>query len=817
MIIGKLVERAIHVSASVASFLLRVESVLKEGRPPHAQSIQLAPEDTSPEDLLTAVSDVESGLELGAWSSRLNECFSAEQVEPIKQRLAGLVLREWALRGGHARRPDILALTCQLLTNPDVPYMYDTVRFVVVLTLRSRYDIPYDLNTLRALRASYDDLAARFAVQSRRQRKDASRHETFLLDLLCLKRWVHRSLDSSNVVALNNSFQRFPLGVALNGSRNFGSGDWPQLDGALPDFASILNLAFSQPTGVPGLDEILSGFVPLMADRPAPKGGGLVTFIAGPPGSGKTSLCLAITSKMAELGSITRYVTTEEMTLSVEAKRSAIVASWQGVAWPKSQHADTNFAIVDGQGFDDLMALKDKLTKELKQDTTEATADSVRGHLYLPFPRVVAIDSLTALLQRADHGLVGYSERRNMSDILNELRELGACVFLVGSPQDCDDEGLSYLVDNVFFLGTDNSPAPRHPIRTMEVQKTRLQTSCRGTHVFHLSGHEGCSVSPSLHAALRSVKGRLPPDGDGKTRAVLWAPERATQLDLPMNLEDSPKPRRGALTIRERSQVLLYGRGSSGKARFAMALAFEPRVSNEPSEKWAEYLQAHADKKREITPLELRLLERSRVLVVSFLYGKDYYRPLVKDLFKYRFNNEHKHDVDSYVTTLDLYPGYIDPETLISRVRRQIRSGRLAGRPYTTVILDGVHNLLLQFPLLEGEPLLWPTLFRIFRAEGIDAISTFTFFKVDQFAGSKEPLIDRAETPVLTGSDHIFFQLLVGNCDYTFLIERPTDTTKRIPPDWTHVRLASSLDGEVTVPFEFWWDMRELRYKQKDS
>ncbi len=234
-----------------------------------------------------------------------------------------------------------------------------------------------------------------------------------------------------------------------------------------------------------------------------------------------------------------------------------------------------------------------------------------------------------------------------------------------------------------------------------------------------------------------------------------------------------------------------------------MAVAFEPR--HPQNDQWSEYVQQHPE--RPSGTFEEAYLQRTRVLVVSLLHGKDYYTKIAEEIFRKRFHKDGDEvSVEEHVSVLDLYPGYIDPETLVARVRRQMRSAHLEGRPFSAVILDNVHNLLLQFPLLEKEPLLWPTLFRQFRSEGVDTITTFTFFKV--------ALIDRTEEPMLAGSEHIFFQLLVSNCDYTFFVERPAAPPPRVGRNWIQVRLASTIDGFGKEPTEFWWDPTELTYCQ---
>ena len=160
---------------------------------------------------------------------------------------------------------------------------------------------------------------------------------------------------------------------------------------------------------------------------------------------------------------------------------------------------------------------------------------------------------------------------------------------------------------------------------------------------------------------------------------------------------------------------------------------------------------------------------------------------------------------------LDLYPGLIDPETLIAKVRRDLEMAKLAGRPYTSVLVDGVHNLVLQFPLLEKQHLLWPCLYRLFRAEGIDTVSTFTFFKVGSFERRPKFAVDHDDEVVHAdtagGSEHLFFHLLVSSSDHSFVVQSPSSDGENVPNrNWVRVKIGSNIDGFRNEPSAFWWD-----------
>jgi hypothetical protein len=204
-----------------------------------------------------------------------------------------------------------------------------------------------------------------------------------------------------------------------------------------------------------------------------------------------------------------------------------------------------------------------------------------------------------------------------------------------------------------------------------------------------------------------------------------------------------------------------------------------------------------------------------RLLVVSFLYDSAYYERIAREYAVKRFR--FRVDMSPHIKVLEFYPGFVDPETLVARVRRKLQEARLEGRPYTVVILDGIHNIVVQFPLLEREPLLWPTLFRVFRVEGIDAISTFTFFKMAgleelSFASRKGTTEARVNDEMVTVSQELFFHLLVGNCDYVLVAERPGTGARLVDSRYIQISVVNSIDdidGRVSSRF---WDPATYRY-----
>lgn len=808
-----LAQRAYEASVCVAALLDAAEHCLRHGRE-HTSAYGEA----TPRDLLRIVDRdwLVPRYASDEWVGLLQST-DATQGTYSFDRLASLVFNAWREQvDAPTSRPDILSIVCDFLANPDEPHTYDVVRFAVVLALRSQYRVQYTPEAVEDLRKSYDTLRARHSGKRLRVLKRAASIDYFLIDILCLDGRMRRRFSHAGVARYYGAFRSGHLGIE-NGRPLLleGDEDSPRLVGEMPDFGTVVNAAFTQPTAIPGLDEVTGGLLGPVNSTSA--GGleppnGVVTLIGGVPGSGKTSLALLLARRLAELGSVVSYVATEEEPAMLRAK-AATMAEPLSVAfgelapgggsirapqlhWPRR---DTR------GGLDAILA---QLRSDIAGPQERRTADPFD----IPFPRVVVIDSITALLEATtgagdEYGMAASMPaqprvlRHELARILKGLRATGLCVVMIGSADDADDTALAYIVDNVFSLALDSTVSTRHPIRTIALNKTRLQRSNRGCHVFHLGGAAGCSVSPSLHSVLRSLKGRPEIAPDPERRAILWVPTERDRQQTVLDgiVQDTYRP----ITRRDRSQVLIYGAGSAGKARLALAMAIEPMIK--------------MPKLGEDRPYEMRLrdeaasartshdaLADSRLLILSFLYDERYYQHHLQELIRRRFAPGRDPDMESarrpggrgegarLADVVAFQAGYIDPETVVGRVRTRLRRADLEGRPYTTCIIDGVHNVLMQFPLLQAETLLWPALYRYLRVKGLANITTYTFFGIqawhDTEPASADPatrlgITDRipreAGAISITPAQQLFFHLLVGSCDYTYSVTRTTQWTGR--------------------------------------
>jgi hypothetical protein len=853
---GALIEVGRQLAADVAAFLSECEHILRispsEGV---AGSGRLIDPASDHEEMLIQHDRIQrwrtprrfKSLDLGfleksGGSHRRSEQHPSDHwgLQPLERRLAGLVFHYWPrLANEEGRRLDVLHITASLLANPARPFTYQLARFGLISGLRAQYGIRGDHEGLQRIQEAYEALKTRLSQPG--PSSIPEQHESFLIDVCCLCQFLSRVMipgGADNLSAYYSAFGQHPFGVATNrdrgtvARRSFPVPSKIHLEGELPALPVLLNIIFNQPLGIPGLDEVLGGLrAPFRGPVPghkldrdgAVRGGGVVTLIAGPAGVGKTTVSVAIASRMAEFGADVRYVATEEEVLDLLSKRTTVVGDnflfgsmWPGVAQPFAE----NLEIHSGQGLETLAQAIDDLIGPLERaQSTESTQS--RGEVYLDFPYVVVIDSVATLLGDQDD-LSGSPirvpegrERRTLASQLRRLREARVCVFLVGERQHMNDARLAYLVDNVLTLDFEDNARVSRPLRVLSIEKTRYQICHRGRHVFHISRFNGPVVNPALTAILAETEEHPERDRGSRNDTVSVLCVARNGGTAHEDREGDPDAGQRAVVMPTRTHSLLYGWGSSGKAQIALAMALHPAVpaSLRPAAEEARWSGGY-------TPEETARAKRSRVLVISFLFEPAYYHGIAEPLLRgfgvglpdrdkgtKAVEKEIEKDIGGRVSVLHFYPGSIDPETFLGRVRELLLGARLEGRAFSGVVIDGIQNMLLQFPRLSKEELLWPTLFRILRSAGVNSVSTFTFFSI---FGSDFPQIS-ADAPQRASmlpdeAQRMLHLLVIGSSDYSIRLERQRDR-HRVRLICTNT--ATSVGRGVS---DFLWDSRSLKF-----
>ena len=235
--------------------------------------------------------------------------------------------------------------------------------------------------------------------------------------------------------------------------------------------------------------------------------------------------------------------------------------------------------------------------------------------------------------------------------------------------------------------------------------------------------------------------------------------------DRPTKVDEEAGP---FLQVFPKSRILVHGYGSAGKAGFALKLLLTPPVE-----------QGHALARSR--PLKFEDPKyRRHVLVISFLYPRQYYEELVYDKLKLQRTVRWKFPGldDPFIDFIIFYPGYITPEDFINKILRRLDQAILDGQPFNGVLLDGLHNVFLQFPRLQDYDMVWPLFYSILERYGLTSVSTFTNFALnDQVVDDEES--KRNKMLGQLGPDYImmqkgmtpFLHTMIKAADFYFLLE----------------------------------------------
>jgi hypothetical protein len=164
----------------------------------------------------------------------------------------------------------------------------------------------------------------------------------------------------------------------------------------------------------------------------------------------------------------------------------------------------------------------------------------------------------------------------------------------------------------------------------------------------------------------------------------------------------------------------------------------------------------------------------------------------------------------------EFYPGYLAPETFLFRIQQALYASRLDKFGlYSAVVVDGIQNMLLQFPLLSREQLLWPALFRMLRRLSVTTVSTFTFF---DFIG-RDPSRKGADFNEMNEfsnlpeeAQRMLHQLIVSSSDYTIKVEKGVgEKDEKVPGGVTLLR-TNTISGLQPEPDRLFWHPRQMRF-----
>ncbi len=567
----------------------------------------------------------------------------------------------------------------------------------------------------------------------------------------------------------------------------------------LPDPGSLLNELHGLPLPVEGLSAVFQGGLRFAS------GGDVVAAISGPFGAGKTSACLALAASLAPLGCRTLFLSCEEDPADIatrlhEAAPASLGRTTSLFRCVQPQHTRSvagpswftahkiSIAAEDGQ-VDAPAALTDFIATALREASLFVpfrSQDSGPPTLP-PFARpVIIVDGLHQLFLEA--ATSDQMLDRSLRQLIDVCRQMRAVFLFTIAENEPALKRLDYLCDLVLQLDRRGFDVPEaRAERIFRILKSRRQPASVGAHVLHLSGSRSFRIKPNIASYTQGGKLRrwIEPD-----------PEWVLRMSDHWN----------HVTLQCGSQTLVYGFGSSGKAGLALYLLHHRPV---PASSLGD---TEPDLFSEFPPPKPARGEpcayESRILVVSFLYHTSYYRRLAG-----RIRKTHERPVDRSSTIGDamildviaLYPGNLTPEDFLAKVENKLWAAETRGLPYTGILIDGIHNVYVQFPALQADATFWPQLYGTLRRRGLNVITTHTDFELRSNTYPGQPVIDfeharRRSTPLLS--------VIVSAADYVFELSAALPTTRG---RWEYRLFARTTLGTDPPSGSVPWDRQACR------
>jgi len=576
----------------------------------------------------------------------------------------------------------------------------------------------------------------------------------------------------------------------------------------LPSVPQILNDLEGIPFPIPGARTVFAGGIRMTEH------GGAVVRISGKSGSGKTSLALAACVGLAPLGTETFYLSCEEESEDLLDRISTVTPSFvnsnrayaskqlsgdDNETWFHSYHLDSEDA---RSNFEDALSFVDQITKQYEEGSLEHPRHRAPGIV----PYVVVLDGVHELVDRDAFDITARdwpgtgvedpeSPISKLHRLVEKYRKLNVLVILVSASYDTPVfSSLDYLVDVVVELDNGlSTETPHKPLRTANLTKTRRQFSNTGTHKFHISKRDGVRFYPNLEATLEQFKSRN------------WhQPDERYFFDF-LARRDTNASGFGGLKIFNKSHTVVAGKGSGGKAGFALRLLTSPLAPiNETTKRFGDRYESDMAS------------HQRRCLIISFLYPESYYLGIVTRIRNSNFSDKSTgYPMPNFdCSVLTFYPGFVTPEILLTKVADNLREAELQGYAFDCVLLDGLHNVFLQFPLLEKNSLLWPMLSEMFRRLGLNVVTTHSHFDV---LGMNEAPLLSADVRSVAHRSIPLLQALINSADYYLDVssayEKEYVKVRSDRDNLYEVRVATAFGQAVPRSSSAFWDREALQIR----
>lgn len=539
-----------------------------------------------------------------------------------------------------------------------------------------------------------------------------------------------------------------------------------------PELSQLINELWGLPIPIRGADTLFCGGLKFSQNQ------GLVMALHGGPGTGKTSLALALGAFLSPFDIPTLFLTSEEDEEDLKVRAETLLPDElrRMSFFPKKQDSWLTIARVPlDEDMSAMDFLEDKLIR--LRNALEQREEEEPGARGAPkvCKAIVVLDGLHDLLRlrpvdsETDQTYRKTIEHR-LRDFVGRCRQSGALIILTTGENWDGNGSLDYMVDVAARLTFESMDEyGQKPDRRITLTKARHQLYAAGTHGIQIAGEKGVRFSPQINYQLDRRKRwitRIPDESARKTvlqrvtsQSVVerWVDERRR---LPP--ESAFVSTDSSVYLPRGSNIFLNGRGSGGKAALALKIAMAP---------------AFSERNGTLLP------DIEKVLVVSFLYPNEYYQHIRRNLGGHLRQREYASLIagrDSLggapvVNVIHLYPGYLKPNDLFNRIEWELERADLHGQPYTSVVVDGIHNTYLQFPEIEKHVVFWPQLYSALRTRKVTIVTTHTTFALPAGSSDTNSTIDDGRSEPLRHA-------LVQRTDFRLEI-MPHSSDRNLEPD----------------------------------
>lgn len=549
----------------------------------------------------------------------------------------------------------------------------------------------------------------------------------------------------------------------------------------LPELGEIVNALWGLPIPIRGADTLFRGGLKFSAE------GGLVVALHGGPGTGKTTVALSLGALLAPFGVKTLFITAEEGERDLREKAKMLLTSEirqlsfsPSEDWLYLQRLDDDEDQKKGRHryMDAVSETFETITKALASQHESAGIDL--DGIPKTCRAIIVLDGVHDLIMSASD----YNEKHPLAQAMRSaiaLYRKSKALVIITTGEDWEGQpALDYLVDVAIRLSLENVDVyGRKPDRMITISKARHQLCAAGAHGLQISGVKGVRFSPQINYQLDHKalwKTPLPDMRAGKTSMGI-ALSRYSYEQIYVSRYSTFEQNRGfeqqedAPILFSGANIFLNGEGSGGKAALALKIAISPsfELTGKPSRLRSGDLFTHVGR---------RIDRPERILVISFLYPSGYYRNVLSKLLEVRWREYgiKKHQLRPEIKVVHLYPGNYRADQLFNRVEWELDAAELQGVPYSCVVIDGLHNIYLQFPEIEAYTLFWAQFFAALRARAVTVISTHTTFLMQGGGEESYRLDDKRSEPLR--------HALIQKTDFTFEIDpylerRKTSSQKR--------------------------------------